>query len=62
MTSMVYRIRYYDKDANEIDSAPWAGSLEQTRRVAQDGMVQHRAASARIFDEDQNNRKVWPRF
>jgi len=62
MTLMVYRIRYYDKDAKEIDSAPWAGSLEQTRRVAQSGIVQHKAASASIFDEDQNNRKVWPRF
>jgi hypothetical protein len=59
---MVYRIRYYDKDAREICSAPWAGSLEQTRRVAQDGIAEHRAASVCIFDEDQNNRKVWPRF
>ena len=58
---MVYRIRYYDRDVNEIGSAPWAGSLEQTRRVAQDGIAEHKAASAQIFDEDQNNRKVWPR-
>jgi hypothetical protein len=61
MTVMVYRIRYYDKDAVEIDSAPWAGSLEQTRRIAEDGIVRHKAASVRIFDEDQGNRKVWPR-
>ncbi len=59
---MVYRIRYYDKDSKEIGSTPWAESLEQTKRVAQDGLIQHSAASARIFDEDQNNRKVWPRF
>jgi hypothetical protein len=62
MAVMVYRIRYFDRDANEIASAPWAGSLEQTRRVAQDGVIRHSAASASIFDEDQNNRKVWPRF
>ena len=61
MAVMVYRIRYYDADAKEIGSAPWAESLEQTKRVAQDGIIRHRAASARIFDEDQNNRKVWPR-
>ena len=61
MAVMVYRIRYYDKDSVEIDSAPWAGSLEQTRRVAEDGIVRHKAASVRIFDEDQGNRKVWPR-
>ncbi len=59
---MVYRIRYYDKDDNEIGSAPWGGSLEQTRRVADEGVLTHKAASARIYDEDQNNRKVWPRF
>lgn len=59
---MVYRIRYYDKENREIGSAPWAESLEQTRRVMQDGIAQHRAASAAIFDEDQNDRKVWPRF
>jgi hypothetical protein len=61
MTKMVYRIRYYDRDAKEIGSAPWAESLEQTKRVAQIGIVEHNAVSARIFDEDQNNRKVWPR-
>ncbi|HXQ14358.1 MAG TPA: hypothetical protein VN814_07030 [Caulobacteraceae bacterium] len=62
MAVMVYRIRYYDKDAKEIGSAPWAESLEQTKRVAQDGIIKLSAASASIFDEDQNNRKVWPRY
>jgi hypothetical protein len=59
---MVYQIRYYDKDANVIGAAPWAGSIEQTRRVANDGIILHKAVSARIFDEDQNNRQVWPRL
>ena len=58
---MVYRIRYYDKDAREIDSVPWGGSIEETKRVAQDGVLRLKAASASIFDEDQNNRRVWPR-
>jgi hypothetical protein len=58
---MVYRIRYYDRDVKEIGSTPWGGSLEQTRRVAQDGLVERKAASVQIFDEDQGNRKVWPR-
>jgi hypothetical protein len=58
---MVYRIRYYDKGGQEIDSTPWAESLEGTKRVAQAGIVRHKAASARIFDEDQSNRQVWPR-
>jgi hypothetical protein len=62
MLVMVYRIRYYDKDTVEIDSAPRAGSLEQARRVADEGIVRHKATSIRIFDEDQGNRKVWPRF
>jgi hypothetical protein len=57
---MVYRIRYYDGDGKEIGSAPWAESIEQTKRVAHDGIIRHHAASARIFDEDQNNRQVWP--
>jgi hypothetical protein len=58
---MVYRIRYYDKDAREIDSAPWGGSIEETKRLAQEGVVRLKAATASIFDEDQNNRRVWPR-
>ena len=58
---MTYRIRYYDKDAKEIGSTPWGGSVEETRRIANDGLIRHSAASARIFDEDQNNRQVWPR-
>jgi hypothetical protein len=58
---MVYRIRYYDKDAREIDSAPWGGSIEETKRLAQEGLVRLKAATASIFDEDQNNRRVWPR-
>jgi hypothetical protein len=61
MSHMVYRIRYYDRDAQEIASEPWAESLEQTKRVAQNGLAEHKATSASIFDEDQNNRKVWPR-
>jgi|HubBroStandDraft_6_1064221.scaffolds.fasta_scaffold5571423_1 hypothetical protein len=59
---MVYRIRYYDKDGTEIESAPWAESIEQTKRVAQAGLIRHKAASARIFDEDQNDRQVWPQY
>lgn len=58
---MAYRIRYYDKGGAEIGSAPWADSLESTKRIAQGGLIRHNAASARIFDEDQNNRQVWPR-
>ena len=58
---MVYRIRYYDKEAREIDSAPWGGSIEETKRIAQDGVLRLKAASASIFDEDQNNRRLWPR-
>ena len=60
---MAYQIRYYDKHGNEIGSAPWAGtSIEGTKRIAQDGLSRHNAASVRIFDEDQNNRQVWPRL
>jgi len=58
---MVYRIMYYDKEGNETGSAPWADSIETAKRVAQAGLFSHNAASARIFDEDQNDRQVWPR-
>jgi hypothetical protein len=58
---MSYRIRYYDKVGQEIASTPWAESIEGARRVAEAGILSHRAASARIFDEDQSNRQVWPR-
>ena len=58
---MGYRVIYYDKAGKEIESAPWADSLEATRRVAEAGLIRHGAASARILDEDQNNRQVWPR-
>ena len=58
---MVYRIRYYDKAGVELASTPWAESLEGTKRVAQAGLKSQGAASARIFDEDQGNRLVWPR-
>jgi hypothetical protein len=58
---MVYRIRYYDKAGAEIASIPWAESIEGAKRVAQEGMTRHSAASARIYDEDQRNRQVWPR-
>jgi hypothetical protein len=58
---MVYRIRYYDKGGQELASLPWAESVEGAKRVALEGMTRHHAASARIYDEDQGNRQVWPR-
>lgn len=58
---MVYRIMYYDIDGKETGSRPWADSVETAKRVAEAAIVSHSAASARIFDEDQNNRQVWPR-
>ena len=61
MRGMGYRITYYDKDGKETGSAPWADSVEAAKRVAQAGLASHNAASVRIFDEDQNNRQVWPR-
>jgi hypothetical protein len=61
MVGMSYRIRYYDKGGQEVGNTPWAESLEGTKRVAEAGIVRNKAASARIFDEDQNNRQVWPR-
>ena len=58
---MAYSIRYYDNGGREIGSEPWGGSVEETRRIAKDGLTRRNAASARVFDEDQNNRQVWPR-
>ena len=58
---MVYRIMYYDKEGKETGSEPWADSIELAKRVAQAGLFSHKAASARIFDEDQKDRQVWPR-
>ena len=58
---MAYRIRYYDDGGREICATTWGGSVEETKRIAKDGLIRHSAASLRIFDEDQNNRQVWPR-
>lgn len=48
---MPYRIDYY-KDSKSVGSSPYAGSLNKTKQVAQDGLIRHSADNALIVDDD----------
>ena len=50
---MAFVIKYY-KDGKLIGSTPWAGSLENTVKVARDGLIRHKAEVAQIVDDDGN--------
>jgi hypothetical protein len=41
----------YHTNAEEVGRAPWAGALEDTVRVARDGLLRHNADRFIIFDD-----------
>ena len=55
---MAYRIEYF-REGREIGTTPWAQSLDDTIRVARDGLVRHQADFARIVDVDGSGAEVW---
>lgn len=42
----------YTKEGQNLGSTPWAGSLEKTKQVAQDGLIRNGAVIARIIDDE----------
>lgn len=48
---MAYVIEYYNEGVLK-GKTPWTGSLEDTTRVARDGLVRHDADFARIINDE----------
>ena len=46
-----YRIDYF-KEGVAKGSTPWAGTLDDVRKIAQDGLIRHDSDFARIIDVD----------
>ena len=54
---MAYKIEYF-KEGQNIGDTPWEASLDETIKVAEDGLIRHRADFFRIIDVDGSGGEV----
>ncbi|HET7086988.1 MAG TPA: hypothetical protein VFI23_19630 [Rhizomicrobium sp.] len=66
---MIYHIQYFTKDSKPANQVEWDGEKADLLKAAQDGLVEHKADFAIVFDEagrnlgtvgDYSTNRPWP--
>ena len=52
---MIYHIQYFTKDSKPANQVEWDGEQADVLKAAQDGLVEHKADFAIVFDEEGRN-------